>query len=134
MADPDYQIVTLKRALGRHGVVGRMRAERGGVRVDVFWRPPRVAHHLRPFTSAMPLPLIRDLLGKGFASLGEVPVDGLFEHGIVAASFASGAHDAAALARAVLDCHGLAQSDRVVAWARSGGKSATRVEQNGALM
>jgi hypothetical protein len=118
MAEPEHQIVTLKRALGRHGVVCRMRTDRDRVCVDVFWRPPRVAQHMRPFTSATPLPLIGDLQRNGFASTDGVPIDGLFKHGIIAASFASGAHDAAELARSVLDSHGLAKSDRAVAWAR----------------
>jgi hypothetical protein len=121
MANHAYQIVTLKRALGRHGVVCRMRSERGRVCIDVYWQPPRIARHLRPFTSAMPLPLIRDLHGNGFESTNTVPIDGVFEHGIVAASFASEARDAAALARSVLESHGLANSDRVVAWASSVG-------------
>ena len=117
MPDAEYQIVTLKRALGRHGVVCRMRAARGGVRVDVFWVPPRVQRNMRPFMSAMPLALLQALTGKGFAPLDDVPIDGLFETGIVAASFASDAAEAAALARAVIASHGLANSDRVVAWA-----------------
>jgi hypothetical protein len=131
MVKTAYQIVTLKRALGRHGVVCRMRSDRGSVRVDLFWRPPRPAQHLRPFASAMPLPLIRDLHGKGFASIDEVPINGLFEHGIVAASFGSAAHDAAEVARAVLDSHGLANSDRVVAWAPSAAAAGTAAEHGG---
>jgi hypothetical protein len=116
MPDAEYQIVTLKRALGRHGVVCRVRSERDGVRVDVFWMPPRVKRNMRPFISATPLALMRDLTGKGFAPLNEVPIDGLFKSGIVAASFVSNATEAAILARAVIESHGLANSDRVVAW------------------
>lgn len=116
MPDAAYQIVTLKRALGRHGVVCRMRAERG-VRVDIFWTPPRIKRAMRPFVSALPLPLLQDLAGKGFAPLDEVPIDGLLKTGIVAASFVSNAPEAATLARAVIAAHGLADSDRVVAWA-----------------
>ncbi len=111
------QIVTLKRALGRHGVVCRLRTDNGAVRVDVFWRPPRIARHLRPFTSALPLPLMSDLAGNGFASTNDVPIKGLFEHGIIAASFVSDAREAVALALSVIERHGLAKSDRVVAWA-----------------
>jgi len=117
MADAAYQIVTLKRALGRHGVVCRMYAERGGVRVDIFWIPPRIKRNMRPFSSAMPLALLQDLAGKGFAPVDDVPIDGLLKTGIVAASFASNAAEAATLARAVIETHGLAQSDRLVAWA-----------------
>jgi|GEM_PF-3824428 len=119
MADAAYQIVTLKRALGRHGVVCRMGAERGSVRVDIFWIPPRIKRNMRPFSSAMPLALMQDLAGKGFAPVDDVPIDGLFKTGIVAASFASNAAEAATLARAVIETHGLAQSDRLVAWAPS---------------
>ncbi len=119
MADAAYQIVTLKRALGRHGVVCRMGAERGGVRVDIFWIPPRIKRNMRPFSSAMPLALLQDLAGKGFAPVDDVPIDGLLKIGIVAASFASNAAEAATLARAVIETHGLAQSDRLVAWAPS---------------
>ena len=128
MAEPEHQIVTLKRALGRHGVVCRIRTDCGRVCVDVFWRPPRVAQHMRPFTSAMPLPLIGDLQRNGFASTDRVPINGLFKHGIIAASFASDAHAAAELARSVLDSHGLAKSDRVVAWAPP---AAARAETQG---
>jgi hypothetical protein len=117
MPDAEYQIVTLKRAVARHGVVCRMRSDRGSVRVDVFWRPPRVRRNMRPFMSAMPLALLRDLIGKGFAMVNDVPIDGLFQTGIVAASFASDATEAATVARAVIASHGLANSDRVVAWA-----------------
>lgn len=119
MADAAYQIVTLKRALGRHGVVCRMYAGRGGVRVDIFWIPPRIKRNMRPFSSAMPLALLQDLAGKGFAPVDDVPIDGLLKIGIVAASFASNAAEAATLARAVIETHGLAQSDRLVAWAPS---------------
>jgi len=119
MAKAEYQIVTLKRALGRHGVVCRLLTDNGAVRVDVFWRPPQIARHLRPFTSAMPLQLIIDLAYQGFAPTNDVPISGLFKHGIVAASFVSDAQGAAALARSVIDSHGLANSDRVVAWARA---------------
>ncbi len=117
MPDAAYQIITLKRAVARHGVVCRMRSERGRVRVDIFWRPPRVRRSMRPFMSAMPLALMRELTGKGFAGVDDVPIDGLFQTGIVAASFTSAATEAATLARAVIASHGLANSDRVVAWA-----------------
>jgi hypothetical protein len=125
MADAEYQIVTVKRALGRHGVVCRMRAEGGSAPGDVSWRPPQVAHRLRPFARAIPLP-IRDRPGKGFAPIDGVPISGLFKGGIIAASFAS---DAAELGGSVLDRHGLARSDRVVAWAPPDGKSGAMVEQ-----
>jgi hypothetical protein len=127
MARAEYQLVTLKRALGRHGVVCRMRADRAGVRVDLFWRPPRVKRAMRPFLSAMPLALMKELTGKGFAPVNEVPIDGLFKNGIVAASFASNATEAAALARAIIDSHGLTNSDRIVAWAPTASESGSRV-------
>jgi hypothetical protein len=129
MPDAEYQIVTLKRAVARHGVVCRMRSDRGRVRVDIFWRPPRIRRSMRPFTSAMPLALMRDLTGKGFAAVDDMPIDGLFKTGIVAASFASDATEAATLARGVIASHWLANSDRVVAWAPRGGKSGAAVEQ-----
>jgi hypothetical protein len=125
MAHAEYQIVTLKRALGRHGVVCRMRADCRGVRVDIYWQPPRVKRNMRPFVSAMPLALMQDLTGKGFAPVNNVPIDGLFKNGIVAASFASDATEAAILARSVIASHGLAQSDLIVAWAP------TRTEDGG---
>jgi hypothetical protein len=127
MADAAYQIITLKRAVARHGVVCRMRAARSGVRIDVFWRPPRVVRNMRRFVSALPLALMTDLTGSGFAPLNEVPFDGLFKTGIVAASFASDAADAAALAQAVIDNHGLADSDRIVAWAPAPSERGSRV-------
>jgi hypothetical protein len=127
MPDAEYQIVTLKRAIARHGVVCRMRSDRGSVRVDLFWRPPRVSRNKRPFMSAMPLALLRDLIGKGFAPINEVPIDGLFHTGIVAASFASEADEAATVARAVIASHGLANSDRVVAWAPTPSERGSRV-------
>jgi hypothetical protein len=117
MAEAEYQIITLKRAVARHGVVCRMRSAHGRVRVDVFWRPPRVQRNMRPFVSALPLVLMTDLTGNGFAPLNEVPFDGLFKSGLVAASFASEAANAAEQARAVIETHGLANSDRIVAWA-----------------
>jgi hypothetical protein len=132
MATAEYQIVTLKRALGRHGVVCRVRSERGGVRVDVFWMPPRVKRAMRPFVSAMPLTLMQDLVGHGFTSLDEVPIDGLFKTGIVAASFASTATEAAASARAVIESHGLANSDRLVAWAPTPAANGIRVNRHAA--
>ena len=127
MPDAEYQIVTLKRALARHGVVCRMRGEDGSVRVDVFWLPPRIKRSMRPFTSAMPLALMKQLTGQGFAPVNEVPIDGLFKSGIVAASFASDATEAATLARAVIESHGLANSDRVVAWAPTPAERGSRV-------
>jgi hypothetical protein len=129
MPDAEYQIVTLKRAVARHGVVCHVRSDRGRVRVDVFWRPPRVRRSMRPFTSAMPLALLRDLTGKGFTAVDDVPIDGLFKTGIVAASFASDATEAATLARGVIASHWLANSDRVVAWTPRGVASGAPVEQ-----
>jgi hypothetical protein len=127
MPEAEYQIVTLERAVARHGVVCRVRS--GRVRVDVFWRPPRVRRSMRPFMSAMPLALLRDLTGKGFAAVDDMPIDGLFKTGIVAASFASDATEAATLARAVIASHWLANSDRVVAWTPRGVASGAAVEQ-----
>jgi hypothetical protein len=106
--------------------VCRLRSERGNVRVDVFWTPPRVKRHMRPFISAMPLALMSDLTGNGFAPIDDVPIDGLFKSGIVAASFASDVTGAAALARAVIASHGLAKSDRVVAWTAAPSESGSR--------
>jgi hypothetical protein len=131
MPDAAYQIVTLKRAVARHGVVCRVRSDRGRVRVDVFWRPPRVRRSMRPFMSAMPLALIKELTGSGFAGVDDVPIDGLFTSGIVAASFASDAAEAPTVARAVIASHGLADSDRVVAWAPRGGESRRRGRAKG---
>jgi hypothetical protein len=128
LSDAEYQIVTLKRAVARHGVVCRVRSERSRVRVDVFWRPPRVGRNMRPFKSAMPLELMKELAGRGFAGMDDVPIHGLFKSGIVAASFASDATEAAALAREVIENHGLAGSDRVVAWAPRGAESGAVVE------
>lgn len=127
MPDAEYQIVTLKRAVARHGVVCRMRSDRGSARVDIFWRPPRIKPSMQPFMSAIPLALMEDLIGKGFAALEEVPIDGLFQTGIVAASFASDATEAATLARAVIANHRLAKSDRVVAWAPTPSERDSRV-------
>jgi hypothetical protein len=128
VSDVEYQIVTLKRAVARHGVVCRVRSERGRVRVDVFWRPPRIRRSMRPFMSALPLELMQELTGRGFAGMDDVPIHGLFKSGIVAASFASDATEAAASARAVIDNHGLAGSDRVVAWASRGRQSGAVAE------
>src|SRR5579859_1702291 len=119
MSDTLCQIVSLKCGRGRHCVVCRMRAGRWCVRADIFWLPPRIKRNMRPFSSAMPLALMQDLTGKGFAPVDDVPIDGLFKTGIVAASFASDGAEAATLARAVIETHGLAQSDRLVAWAPS---------------
>jgi hypothetical protein len=127
MADAEYQIITLKRAVARHGVVCRMRSARGRVRVDMFWRPPRVRRNMRPFVRALPLLLMTDLTANGFAPLNEVPFDGLFKSGLVAASFASDAANAAELAREVIDSHGLANSDRIVAWASPAAERGIRV-------
>lgn len=127
MPDAEYQIATLKRAVTRHGVVCRVRGDRGRVRVDVFWRPPRVRRSMWPFMSAMPLALMTDLTGNGFAPLNEVPFDGLFKSGVVAASFASDAAGAAELAREVVESHDLANSDRIVAWASPAAEHGTRV-------
>jgi hypothetical protein len=127
MARAEYQLVTLKRALDRHGVVCRMRADRDSVRVDLFWRPPRVKRNMRPFLSAVPLALMKDLTGKGFAPVNEVPIDGLFKNRIVAASFASSATEAATLARAIIESHGLTNSDRIVAWAPTASEGGSRV-------
>ena|ERR1700761_5785940 len=127
MVDAEYQIVTLKRAVARHGVVCRICNDNGQVRVDVFWRPPRVRRNMRPFVSALPLALMTDLNGNGFAPLNEVPIDGLFKSGLVAASFASDAAEAATLACEVLASHGLADSDRIVAWAPPPAERASRV-------
>ncbi len=127
MADVEYQIVTLKRAVARHGVVCRVCTDQGHVRVDLFWRPPRVRRNMRPFVSALPLALMTDLSGNGFAPLNEVPIDGLFKSGVVVASFASNAAEAATLACEVIENHGLADSDRVVAWASPPSERGSRV-------
>ncbi len=115
-SDAEYQLVTLKRALGRNGVVCRLRADQDSVRVDVFWSPPRVPRNLRPFMSTIPLALMQDLTRNGFACVNDGALEHLGKAGILVASFASDAPEAAALARSVINNHGLGRSDHVVAW------------------
>jgi hypothetical protein len=114
-----YQLVTLKRAVRRDGIICRLRNDDGTVRVDIYWKPPRYKRNLARFVGAMPMALIMDLRRAGFASLGaeSVPIDSLFETGILWASLASSEGDAAQLARSTLASYGLADSDQGVVWA-----------------
>jgi hypothetical protein len=115
----EYQLVTLKRAVRRDGMICRLRIDDGAVRMDIYWKPPRYKRNLARFFGAMPLALIMDLGRVGFASLGaeSVPVDGLFKAGILWASLVSSEGHAEQLARSILDSYGLANSDGTVAWA-----------------
>jgi len=114
-----HQFVTLKRAVRRDGIICRLRNDNGTARVDIYWKPPRYKRNLARFVGAMPLALIMDLRRVGFASLGAegVPIDGLFETGILWASLVSAESDAEQLARSTLASYGLADSDRAVVWA-----------------
>jgi hypothetical protein len=113
--DTEYQLVTLKRALGRNCVVCRLRSHNGAVRIDVFWSPPRMQRNLRPFASMQPLSLLADFTSNGFARVNDGALEHLGKAGILVASFASGAVEGAALARSIINRHGLGRSDRVVA-------------------
>jgi hypothetical protein len=115
----EYQLVTLKRAVRRDGMICRLRADDGAVRMDIYWKPPRYKRNLARFIGAMPLALIMDLGRGGFASLGaeSVPVDGLSKAGILWASLVSSEGHAEQLARSILASYGLANSDGTVAWA-----------------
>lgn len=109
--DTEYQLVTLKRALGRNGVVCRLRTDNGTVRVDVFWSPPRMQRNLRPFTSMQPVALLQDFACNGFARVGDGALEDLAKAGILVASFASEAMEGAGLARSIISRHGLGRSD-----------------------
>jgi hypothetical protein len=115
-SDTEYQFVMLKRALGRNGVVCRLRSDNGTVRVDVFWAPPRMQRNLRPFTSMQPLALLQDFTSNGFARVDDGALEDLAKTGILVASFASEAMEGASLARSIINRHGLGRSDRVVPW------------------
>jgi hypothetical protein len=114
-----YQLVTLKRAVRRDGIISRLSSDSGTVRIDIYWKPPRYKRNLARFVGAMPLAFIMELRRVGFASLGaeNVPIDGLFETGILWASLVSNESHAEQLARSVLASYGLADSDRAVVWA-----------------
>jgi hypothetical protein len=114
-----HQLVTLKRAVRRDGMICRLRAENGTVRIDIYWKPPRYKRNLAPFIGAMPLALIIELRRSGFASLGveDLPIDGLSNTGILWASLLGNQARAERLARTILGSYGLANSDRAVAWA-----------------
>jgi hypothetical protein len=114
-----HQLITLKRAVRRDGMVCRLRAENGAVRIDIYWKPPRYKRNLAPFIGAMPLALIVELRRDGFASLGveDLPIDDLSNTGILWASLLSSEAHAERLARSILGSYGLANSDRAVAWA-----------------
>ncbi len=114
----EHQLVTLKRAVRRDGIICRLRSDHGTVRVDIYWRPPRYKRNLARFIGAMPLALILDLRRAGFVSLGadSVPLDGLSETGILWASLVSGEANEEQLARSIVASYGLANSDRAVAW------------------
>jgi hypothetical protein len=122
----DHQLVTLKRAVRRDGIICRLRIDRGTVRSDIYWKPPRYKRSLARFVGAMPLALIIDLRRAGFASLGaeSVPIAGLSETGILWASLVSNDADAEQLVRSIFAGYGLADSDRAVAWTSRAPKSA----------
>lgn len=119
MNSSKHQLVTLKRAVRRDGMICRLRAENGAARVDIYWKPPRYKRNLAPFIGAMPLALIIELRRAGFASLGveDLPIDGLSDTGILWASLLSNEADAEQPARSILGSYGLANSDLAVAWA-----------------
>jgi hypothetical protein len=122
----EYQLITLKRAVRRDGMVCRPRIDNGTVRMDIYWKPPRYKRSLARFVGAMPLALIIDLRRVGFASLGaeSVPIDGLAKTGILWASLVSGEAHAEQLGRSVLASYGLTNSDRTVVWASRSPKGA----------
>jgi hypothetical protein len=115
----ERQLVTLKRAVRRDGIICRLRIDSAAARVDIYWKPPRYRRNLARFVGAMPLALIIDLRRAGFVSLGaeSVPIAGLSEAGILWASLLSGEAHAEQLARSILASYALANSDRTVAWA-----------------
>lgn len=115
-SDTEYQLVMLKRAVGRNGVVCRLHSDSGTVRVDVFWSPPRMQRKLRPFASLQPLSLLQDFTSNGFARVDDETLEDLAKTGILVVSFASEAKEGADLARSIINRHGLGRSDRVVAW------------------
>jgi hypothetical protein len=126
-----HQLVTLKRAVRRDGMICRLRAENGMVRIDIYWKPPRYKRNLAPFIGAMPLALIIELGRAGFASLGveDLPIDGLSSTGVLWASLLSNQARAEQSARSILGSYGLANSDRAVAWAPCPGKADGRATQ-----
>jgi hypothetical protein len=115
----EYQLITLKRAVRRDGMVCRLFADNGTARMDIYWKPPRYKRSLARFVGAMPLALIIDLRRVGFTSLGaeSAPIDGLAKAGILWASLVSVEAHAEQLARSVLASYGLTNSDRTVVWA-----------------
>ena len=115
----EHQLVTLKRAVRRDGIICRLCIDNGTVRIDTYWKPPRYKRNLARFVGAMPLALIIDLRRVGFAPLGaeSVPIDGLFKSGILWASLVSSEGHAEQLGRSILINYGLANSDQAVAWA-----------------
>jgi hypothetical protein len=117
----EHQLVTLKRAVRRDGILCRLRIDDGAVRIDIYWKPPRHKRNLARFIGAMPLALILDLRRAGFVSLSaeSVPIDGLSETGILWASLLGGEAHEEQLARSIVAGYGLANSDRAVAWTRS---------------
>jgi hypothetical protein len=126
----EHQLVTLKRAIRRDGIICRLRSDDNAVRIDIYWKPPRYKRNLARFIGAMPLALIIDLRRAGFASLGAdgVPIEGLSETGILWASLVSGeAHDEQ-LARSIVAGYGLSDSDRAVAWTSRSPKSAPQAQ------
>lgn len=126
----EHQLVTLKRAVRRDGMICRLRIDNGAVRIDIYWKPPRYKRNLARFVGAMPLALIMDLRRVGFASLGaeSVPIDGLFETGILWASLVGSDGHAKQLARSFLASYGLADTDRTVAWASCSPKRTHRAK------
>ncbi len=126
----EHQLVTLKRAVRRDGIICRLRVDDGTVRIDIYWKPPRYKRNLARFIGAMPLALIIDLRRAGFVSLGaeSVPIDGLSETGILWASLVSGEAREEQLARSIVAGYGLANSDRAVAWTSRSPKSARQAK------
>jgi hypothetical protein len=127
-----HQLITLKRAVRRDGMVCRVRAEDGAVRIDIYWKPPRYKRNLAPFIGAMPLALIIELRRDGFASLGveDLPIDGLSNTGVLWASLLGNEAHAEQRARSILGSYGLANSDRAVAWAPCSAKANGRATRH----
>jgi hypothetical protein len=126
----EHQLVTLKRAVRRDGIICRLRIDDGAVRIDIYWKPPRYKRNLARFIGAMPLALIIELRRAGFVSLGaeSVPIDGLSETGILWASLVSGEAHEEQVARSIVAGYGLTDSDLAVAWTSRAPKSARQAK------
>ncbi len=130
ISSAERQLITLKRAVRRDGILCRLRIDNGTVRIDIYWKPPRYKRSLARFIGAMPLALIIDLRRAGFASLGaeSVPVAGLSEAGILWASLVSSEAHAEQRGRSILAGYGLTDSDQAVAWTSRSPKSARQAK------